>query len=54
MESLLSYFIVGWGQGRFEGISQEGMIKASGAAFHHDYEPMEAIIAKSIKKKFYF
>ena len=34
----------------FEGISQEEMIKASDAAFHHDYEPLEAIIAKSIKK----
>ena len=35
----------------FEGISQEEMIKASDASFHYDYEPMEAIIAKSIKKK---
>lgn len=35
----------------FDGISQEEMIKASDAAFHHDYEPLEVIIAKSIKKK---
>ena len=35
----------------FDGISQEEMIKASDASFHYDYEPMEAIIAKSIKKK---
>lgn len=35
----------------FDGIMPEEMIKASDAAFHHDYEPMEAIIAKSIKKE---
>lgn len=35
----------------FDGISQEEMIKASDASFHHDYEPMEVIMAKSIKKK---
>ena len=35
----------------FDGITPEEMIKASDAAFHYEYEPMEAIIAKSIKKK---
>lgn len=35
----------------FDGISQEEMIKASDASSHYDYEPLEAIIAKSIKKK---
>ena len=35
----------------FDGISRKEMIKASDAAFHHDYEPLEVIIAKSIKKK---
>ncbi len=35
----------------FNNITPEEMIKASDAAFHHDYELMEAIIAKSIKKK---
>lgn len=35
----------------FDGITPDEMIKASDSAFHHDYEPMENIIAKSIKKK---
>lgn len=35
----------------FDGITPEEMIKASDTAFHYEYEPMEAIIAKSIKKK---
>lgn len=35
----------------FNGITPEEMIKASDTAFHYEYEPMEAIIAKSIKKK---
>jgi len=35
----------------FDGITPKEMIKASDAAFHHDYEPMEVIIAKSIMKK---
>lgn len=35
----------------FDGITPEEMIKASDAAFHYEYESMEAIIAKSIKKK---
>ena len=35
----------------FDGITPEEMIKASDAAFRYEYEPMEAIIAKSIKKK---
>lgn len=35
----------------FDGITPEEMIKASDVAFHYEYEPMEAIIAKSIKKK---
>ena len=35
----------------FDGITPEEMIKASDSAFHYEYEPMEAIIAKSIKKK---
>ena len=34
----------------FDGVSQEEMIKASDAAFHHDYEPLEIIMAKCIKK----
>ena len=34
----------------FDGITPEEMIKASDAAFHHDYEPLEVVIAKSIKK----
>ena len=35
----------------FDGITQEEMIKASDAAFNHDYEPLEEIIAKSIKNR---
>ncbi len=35
----------------FDGITPEEMIKASDAAFHYEYESMEAIIVKSIKKK---
>ena len=35
----------------FDGITPDEMIKASDAAVRHDYESMEAIIAKSIKKK---
>ena len=35
----------------FDGITPEEMIKASDAAFRYEYEPMEAIIDKSIKKK---
>ena len=34
----------------FDGVTPEEMIKASDAAFHYDYEPLEVIIAKSIKK----
>lgn len=34
----------------FDSISQEEMIKASDAAFRYDYELLETIIAKSIKK----
>lgn len=35
----------------FDGITPKEMIEASDAAFYHDYEPMEVIIAKSIMKK---
>ncbi len=35
----------------FDNISQEEMIKASDAAFHYDYEPLEVIITKTIKKR---
>lgn len=35
----------------FSNVSPKEMIEASDAAFHYDYEPMEKIIAKSIKKK---
>lgn len=35
----------------FDGITPEEMIKASDAAFHHDYGPMEKIMIKSINKK---
>ena len=37
----------------FDGISQEEMIKASDAAFHHEYGLMEDIIAKTINRKTY-
>ena len=34
----------------FDAISQKEMIKASNAAFNHDYEPLAKIIAKSLSK----
>lgn len=33
----------------FDGVTPKEMIEASDAAFHHNYEPLETIIAKSIK-----
>ena len=34
----------------FDGITPREMIKASDAAFHHNYELMESIIKKSIRR----